>query len=143
MNEITKIKNEVKLKHWAKMVKCRNESGLTVTEWCSQNGINPKTYYYRLKRVRQVLCSEIETHDIVPVLADNKASSVDEKIELSVANVKISLPYGFNSNTRSPDCWSHAIMRDINRAEHITSQIYRYAKNNRRTRGYHPTEFGA
>ena len=46
MNEITKIKNEVKLKHWAKMVKSRNESGLTVTEWCSQNGINPKTYYY-------------------------------------------------------------------------------------------------
>lgn len=99
MNEITKIKNEVKLKHWAEMVKYRNESGLTVTEWCSQNGINPKTYYYRLKKVRQVLCSEIETHDIVPVLADNKASSVDEKIKLSVGDVKISLPDGFNANT--------------------------------------------
>lgn len=51
MNEIVKIKNEVRLKQWAEMVQCRNESGLTVSEWCRQNGINPKTYYYRLKRV--------------------------------------------------------------------------------------------
>ncbi|SDA29044.1 hypothetical protein SAMN02910447_02995 [Ruminococcus sp. YE71] len=44
MNEITKIKNEVKLKQWAEMIQQRNESGLTVADWCRQNGINLKTY---------------------------------------------------------------------------------------------------
>lgn len=29
---------------------CRN-SGKTVAEWCSENGINEKTYYYRQKKV--------------------------------------------------------------------------------------------
>jgi len=29
MNEITKIKNEVKLKQWVEMIQQRNESGLT------------------------------------------------------------------------------------------------------------------
>ena len=48
MNEITKIKNEVKLKQWAEMIRQRNESGLTVAQWCTENGVNQKTYYYRL-----------------------------------------------------------------------------------------------
>ena len=37
MNEITKIKNEVKLKQWAEMIQHRNESGFTVADWCRQN----------------------------------------------------------------------------------------------------------
>ena len=46
MNEIAKVKKEVKLSKWAEMVRKRNESGLTVTDWCKENGINLKTYYY-------------------------------------------------------------------------------------------------
>ena len=49
MNEIAKMKREVKLKQWAEMVQLRNESGLTVSKWCDQNVVNAKTYYYRLK----------------------------------------------------------------------------------------------
>ncbi|GEM_PF-5682769 len=33
VKEITKIKNEVKLKHWAEMVSQRNESGLSISQW--------------------------------------------------------------------------------------------------------------
>ena len=40
MNQIAKVKKEVKLVQWTEMVKSRNESGLTVTDWCKQNGIN-------------------------------------------------------------------------------------------------------
>lgn len=99
MNEITKIKNEVKLKQWAEMIQQRNESGLTVTDWCKQNGINLKTYYYRLKRVRQAVCNEIEQHDIVPVEPIAGTEITAEKIELSVGDVKISLPDDFNEST--------------------------------------------
>ena len=49
MNEIAKIKKEVKLKQRAEMVQLRNESGLTVSKWCDQNVVKAKTYYYRLK----------------------------------------------------------------------------------------------
>ena len=37
MNEIAKVKKEVKLSKWAEMVRKRNESGLTVTDWCKCN----------------------------------------------------------------------------------------------------------
>ena len=42
----------VKLKRWAEMIHVCQSSGQTVSSWCAENGINPKTYYYRLKQVR-------------------------------------------------------------------------------------------
>ena len=92
MNEIAKVKKEVKQAQWAEMVKNRNER-------CRQNGINLKTYYYRLKRLRQEVCNEIEQHDIVPVKIISETEPTSEKIELSVADVKISLPDDFNEST--------------------------------------------
>ena len=53
MNEIAKIKQDVKLRQWTEMIQQRKESGLTVSHWCTENGVNIKTYYYRLKKVRQ------------------------------------------------------------------------------------------
>ena len=99
MNEITKIKNEVKLKQWDEMIQQRNESGLTVTDWCKQNGINLKTYYYRHKRVRQAVCNEIEQHDIVHVEPTSDIEITAGKIEISVGDVKIFLPDDFNETT--------------------------------------------
>ena len=101
MNEIAKVKKEVKLAQWAEMVRSRNESGLTVTDWCKQNGINIKTYYYRLKRMQQAVCSEIEQHDIVTAIPADAPQSEDENIILIVGDVKISLPDNFNENTLS------------------------------------------
>ena len=99
MNEIAKVKKEVKLSKWAEMVRQRNEGGLTVTDRCKENGTNLKTYYYRLKRVRQTVCSEIEQHDIVPVGPTAGTEITAEKIELSVGDIKISLPDDFNEST--------------------------------------------
>ena len=99
MNEIAKVKKELRLAQWAEMVRRRNESGLTVTDWCKENGINLKTYYYRLKRMQQMVCDEIEQHDIVPVELNADTETAVEKIELSVGDVKISLPDNFNEDT--------------------------------------------
>ena len=79
MNEIAKVKKEVKVSQWAEMVRQRNESGLTVTDWCKENGINLKTYYYRLKRVRQAVCNEIEQHDIISVEPIAETETTAEK----------------------------------------------------------------
>lgn len=99
MNKIAKVKKEIKLAQWMEMIRQRNESGLSVTEWCKENGINIKTYYYRLKRVRQAVCSEMERHDIVPVEPIAGTEITAEKIELSIGDVKISLPDDFNEST--------------------------------------------
>jgi len=99
MNEIAKVKKEVKLKQWAEMVQLRNESGLNVSQWCRQNGINQKTYYYRLNRVRKALCGEVEKHEIVPVSTEPEIAVSHEQISLSVGNVVVNLPDDFNEDT--------------------------------------------
>lgn len=53
------MKNEVYLKQWSSMVQECQSSGLTVNAWCEGQGIKPKTYYYRLKKVREAVCQEI------------------------------------------------------------------------------------
>lgn len=98
MKEIARVKKEIELRQWAEMVKCRNESGMTVTEWCKENGINLKTYYYRLKRVRQAVCEEIEHHDIVPVEPVCEYHE-DRCIRLMVDNVIVDVPDNFNAET--------------------------------------------
>ena len=99
MNEIAKVKNEVNLRQWADMVQRRNESGLTIAQWCSENGVNLKTYYYRLNRVRKALCSENEKHEIVAVELDMENALPHEQITLTVGNVVVNLPDSFNAET--------------------------------------------
>ena len=46
MDKISKIKTDVLMREWAEMVRECRSSGLTVKEWCINNDVNIKTYYY-------------------------------------------------------------------------------------------------
>ena len=54
---------------------------------------------YRQKRMRQAVCNELEVHDIVPLEPVNNSEQKSEKIEISVGDVKITLPENFNEET--------------------------------------------
>ena len=43
------------------MIKQRNDSGLTIREWCAANGIQESVYYYRLNRLRKMALDVEET----------------------------------------------------------------------------------
>ncbi len=49
--DIRKLNRSGRLSDWAEMVGAWRNSGKTVSVWCEEHGISPKTYYYRLKRV--------------------------------------------------------------------------------------------
>lgn len=57
----------MQIREWKAQIEAQQASGLIVQKWFAENGVNLKTYYYRLKRVRLALCNEVETHDIVVV----------------------------------------------------------------------------
>ena len=71
---ITTIKRDVKLQEWMEQIKAQQESGMTVTAYCAQNGINIKTYYYHLRKVREQ-CLESEPA-IVPVVVPRSTSDI-------------------------------------------------------------------
>jgi len=52
---VQSAKKAYQLTEWANQIQARLESGQTVKEWCNEQFVSPKTYYYRLKRVREEL----------------------------------------------------------------------------------------
>ncbi len=42
------------------MLRQRKESGLSVKDWCLEQGISEHSYYYRLRRLRQMACTALE-----------------------------------------------------------------------------------
>ena len=64
MDEISIVKKQVQKAEWTERIRKCSESGLTVSEWCRENGINLKTYYYHLRKLRKKICEQIP----VPVM---------------------------------------------------------------------------
>ena len=52
-SEIRTVKRQLMLEEWEKQIMDCHASGLTIQEWCRKNGVNSKTYYYRLRQVRE------------------------------------------------------------------------------------------
>ena len=58
--KISEVKQEYQLQQWSGMIQQRQESGLSVKEWCLEQGISEHSYYYRLRRLRQMACNALE-----------------------------------------------------------------------------------
>ena len=71
---ITAVKQEVRLQEWSAQVEAQQASGLTVRQWCLENGIKPKTYYYHLKKVREQFLDA--SPSIVPLNVPRQSSDM-------------------------------------------------------------------
>ena len=90
---ITTVKRDVQLREWTEQIKAQQESGMTVTAFCAANGINLKTYYYHLRKVREQ-CLESKPA-IVPVVVPRSTSD----IHIEKNGLQISLPADISANT--------------------------------------------
>ena len=43
----------IRYQEWAEQISACKQSGKTVRQWCSEQGINPKTYYNRMRVIRE------------------------------------------------------------------------------------------
>ncbi|MCG8484934.1 MAG: helix-turn-helix domain-containing protein [Clostridia bacterium] len=79
----TTLTRQLKLDKWAEIVRLRQESGLTVADWCEENSISKATYYYWLKRLRQTACDQFPAainksiNPIVPVTFEEPVASLE------------------------------------------------------------------
>ncbi|WP_021166553.1 hypothetical protein SOV_07490 [Sporomusa ovata DSM 2662] len=66
------VTRQYRLSKWIEIVgECRS-SGKKISAWCAENNINPKQYYYWLKRVRTAACESLQVigtgdQTIVPI----------------------------------------------------------------------------
>ena len=54
MDKVGMVKKEVQMQNWSEAELARQESGLTVTQWCRQERISTSAYYYRLRKIREM-----------------------------------------------------------------------------------------
>lgn len=51
----SKLAHQARLKTWAETFQNQKESGLTVMEWCSQNGVSRNAFFYWKRKLRDEL----------------------------------------------------------------------------------------
>ncbi len=97
---IATIKNEVQLQKWSEEIRSCTESGMKVKEWCTLNGVNIKTYYYHLRKVRESICkTEPDKQIVVPIrTTDIKEQNQENNILIKKHNVSVSLPISIDPN---------------------------------------------
>ncbi len=63
---IAQVTHQAKLDRWTGILKEQNSSGLSVKDWCSQNGISRDQFFYWKRKLKESVL-ESALPDIVPV----------------------------------------------------------------------------
>ena len=96
MNELMDIRRQCRLNQWSMMVQEREDSGLSIRAYCEQKGIGVKTYYYRLKKLREAAV-ELTQSEIVQVEAPEILEQ--KSIVIQSGNTSIEIPGNANPET--------------------------------------------
>ena len=89
MADMLAVRNDLRLQNWAEVVRAKQESGLTNREFCAQNGIAEKTYYYWLRKVRQ---AALECGAPELVRLEEELPAADRMIRIRYGSAELTLP---------------------------------------------------
>ena len=93
----------VRREKWRKVVMSQKASGLTITEWCEQNGMRTRQFHYWQKVLRDNDLLEMKTSDnaseiSVPACTESKNDSLQVFAEIPVSHLS-GQDSGINSST--------------------------------------------
>ena len=84
MDQVTLVKNQLRAENWRTLIKTCQQSGQTVVNWCAQNNINTKTYYYWLRKLRT---QELDGK-VLPVPEEKPVALKKLEVQAPVANTQ-------------------------------------------------------
>ena len=88
MASVLAVRKEYRLREWAQIqLRCK-ESGLSNREFCLKNGISEKTYYYRLRKLREAAVSSQPQLVALNDVRKNK----DDVIHIQYGDAVLDLP---------------------------------------------------
>lgn len=93
MDQISLVKADVRKNQWVEIIQACQSSGMTVKSWCAENGINIKSYYYRLRKMREELCNV--SQQAIPVCSFSSSHSV----VIRNGSVTAEIPDGISAST--------------------------------------------
>ena len=92
--EIATIRQALRLQEWSQLIEAQQASGLTIKQWCEENGIKPNTFYCRLKKIREQF---IDAPTIVSLNIPQQ--QCQSKIHIGKNDLQISLPSDIDPET--------------------------------------------
>lgn len=83
---VKETKRQIQLQEWVTQVRTCKQSGLPVRQWCKENGVAVKSYYYHLKRVREELLDVMQTRYTTQIQNPDgfNSTSIPEQSEVAV-----------------------------------------------------------
>ena len=58
MEDVLAIRDEYRLQEWSQIIQAGQNSGLSKREFCRQNEISERHYYYWLKKLRETVAKQ-------------------------------------------------------------------------------------
>jgi len=77
------VAHDIRLRHWAGMLKEQQESGRSIRAWCRENKVAEKTYYYWQRKLREVACEQMTALQAAGISAPGFAEVRTEPLALS------------------------------------------------------------
>ena len=86
MENVIQVRNEYRRQQWTQIIlECQN-SGLSNKEYCRQNGISEKAYYYWLRKLRNAAAEGI------PQIVEMEPPAVEDKVYIRIRGAELTLP---------------------------------------------------
>ena len=85
MDEVAPVKKEVQAEEWAAKIRACRGSGMSISAWCRENGIAPKTYYNHLRKLREMQCEQ------KPVAIAAVPESTESVMTVSTAGIRVDI----------------------------------------------------
>ena len=99
MDQLTR---EVRYSKWAEIIMAANNSGLSRAEYCRQNGIDNKSFFYYQRRIRQGLydIAQAERPQLVELPISERQKTLSGVVAvIHAGNISIEIADGISEST--------------------------------------------
>ena len=95
-----KITHEVRTQEWFGIIQACNASGQTKRQWCAENGVSERKFFYWQKKIRGQLYNEVKKQEtaMVPVPKTESPRLVRAFAEIPTTNVPVGTAEPFQSD---------------------------------------------
>ena len=96
---------QIRVKNWTAIIQDRNQSGLSVKDYCAQHQLSRDSYYYWLRKVKETLLTEsgfveVTQPEKLPV-PETTTADPKEMMTLTFRGMQLDIPISVQRDTLS------------------------------------------
>ena len=92
MSEVIQVRSQYRMREWAKVIQECEASGLSNKEFCEQNGVSIKSYYYWLRKLREAAMHQNQPSLVQLTSTPNECNRIDDMIHIQFRSARLDLP---------------------------------------------------